>query len=62
MIEDTRWLGESLQYCWFLHVSRDGNRLAYALVRRAVSTANIDLWVEKLPSDLDVVFQFEFSL
>ena len=56
MIEDTRWLGESLQYCQFLHVSHDGNRLAYALVRRAVSTANIDLWVEKLPSDLDVVF------
>ena len=56
VIEDPRRLGESLQHCQFLHVSRDGNRLAYALVRRAISIADISIWVEELPSDLDVVF------
>lgn len=62
VIEDTKRLGESLRHCQFLHVSRDGNRLAHALVRRAISTADIDVWVKELPSDLDVVFQYEFPL
>ena len=56
VIEDPRRLGESLQHCQFLHVSRDGSRLAYVLVRRAISIADIDIWGEQLLSDLDVIF------
>ena len=31
--------------------------LAQALARRAVSSADYDVWVEELPSDLESVFQ-----
>ncbi|XP_075663206.1 uncharacterized protein LOC142632745 [Castanea sativa] len=37
VIEETRRLGESLQLCQFLHVRRDGNRLAHALAKREIS-------------------------
>ena len=33
----------------------------YFLARRAVSTVDIDVWVEDLPGDLDEVFQSELS-
>ena len=38
-------------------VLREGNVLAHSLARRAVLTADTDVWVEELPSDLDDVFQ-----
>ena len=60
MIEETRQIRASLQQCQFLHVRREGNRLAHALGRRAISTANTDVWVEELPSDLDAGFQSDF--
>lgn len=31
--------------------------LAHALVRRTVSFADYNVWIEKLPSDLESVFQ-----
>ena len=31
--------------------------LAHALARRVVLSADMDVWVESLPSDLDSVFQ-----
>ena len=34
--------------------------LAHALARKAVSSANCDVWVEELPSDLEDVFQTDF--
>ena len=34
-----------------------GNRLAHGLAKRAALVADTDVWVEDLPSDLDVVFQ-----
>ena len=57
MIDESRSLGASLQYCKFQHVRREGNRLAHTLARRAVLFADTDVWVESLPSDLDIVFQ-----
>ena len=60
MIEETRQIRASLWQCQFLHVRREGNRLAHALARRAISTANTDVWVEELPSDLDAGFQSDF--
>ncbi|XP_050290092.1 uncharacterized protein LOC126728284 [Quercus robur] len=35
---------------------REGNKIAHALARRAVLTADIDVWVEKLPNDVGDVF------
>ena len=57
MIEDVRRIGATLQTCSFHHVLRKGNALAHSLARRAVLTADTDVWVEELPSDLDDVFQ-----
>ena len=47
------------QVCSFCHVNRGGggNSLAHSLARRAVSTADIDVWLEELPSNLFDVFQ-----
>ena len=39
----------------FMFVGGGGNRLAHALVNRAVLAADIDVWLEELPPDLDDV-------
>ena len=56
MIKDVRRIGATLQICSFHHVLREGNSLAHSLARRAVLTADIDVWIEELSSDLDDVF------
>ena len=56
VIDECKSLGASLRSCKFNHVRREGNRLAHALARRAVISADMDVWVESLPSDLDSVF------
>ena len=38
-----------------------GNKLAHALARRAVSSADLDVWVEELAFDLESVFQSDLS-
>ena len=43
VIEETRQIGASLLQCQFLHVRQEGNRLAHALAKRAISTANTDV-------------------
>ena len=43
----------------FQHVRRDGNKLAHALARRAVLSADTIVWVEELPTDLEDVFQMD---
>ena len=35
--------------------------MAHVLTRRAVSSADLDVWVEELPFDLESVFQIDFS-
>ena len=41
----------------FQHVRRDENRLAHNLAKKAVLFADLEVWVEDLPEDMDVVFQ-----
>ena len=43
----------------FQHVRRDGNKLAHALARRAILSADTVVWVEELPTDLEDVFQMD---
>ena len=43
VIEETKRLGCSLQFCQFQHIRREGNRLAYGLVRRAVLSADTNV-------------------
>ena len=47
----------SLRSCKFNHVRREGNRLAHVLAKRAVIYVDTNVWVESLPSDMDIVFQ-----
>ena len=42
--------------CSFCHVKREGNKLAHALARRAVASADSDVWLEELPRDLEDIF------
>ena len=42
VVDDIRFLSSSMS-CSFLHVKRKGNKLAHALTRRAVSSADFDV-------------------
>ena len=56
IIEEIRCFSSSLVGCSFIHVRREGNKLAHALSKRAVLSVDTDVWVEELPNDLDDVF------
>ena len=60
-IIEIRCLSSSLVSCQLKHISREGNSLAHALARRVVLTADIEIWVEELPTNLDDVFQCDLS-
>ena len=57
IIDETKRLGNVLRSCMFQHVGRDGNKLAHSLAKKAVLSADLEIWVEDLPKDVDVVFQ-----
>ncbi|XP_065623665.1 uncharacterized protein LOC136065005 [Quercus suber] len=59
IIDEIKLLSSSLPCCSFVHVRHEGNKLAHVLVRRAILFADIDVWLEDLPRDLDDVFQFD---
>ncbi|XP_030940158.1 uncharacterized protein LOC115965101 [Quercus lobata] len=59
IIEEIHYFSSSLASCSFVHVCREGNKLAHALARRAVLSADTDVWVEELPNDLDDIFRFD---
>ncbi|KAL0001329.1 hypothetical protein SO802_015110 [Lithocarpus litseifolius] len=61
IIDETRLLSTSFSCCNFVHVQREGNKLAHALARRAVLSADFDVWMEDLPRDLDDVFLFDLA-
>ena len=56
VVEETRRQARRLQQCQFQHVGREGNKLVHILARRKVSSANCNVWIEKLPSNLVDVF------
>ena len=43
-------------------VCREGNRLAYGLARRAILSADINVWVKELPGDLEDNILIKFRL
>ena len=61
VVEETRHQACKFHFCRFTHVRRGGNKLAHALARRAVSSADLDVWVEELAFDLESVFQSDLS-
>ena len=61
VIEDIKKASMGLQLCSFCHINRGGNSLAHSLARRAVLTADTDVWLEELQLDLIDVFQSDLS-
>ena len=59
--DECRRFSTSLRFWKFQHVRREGNRLAHALARIAILSADTNVWVESLPSDLDDVFQLDLT-
>ena len=60
VIEDIKKSNSCFQVCSFCHVNGGGgggNSLTHSLARRAVWTADTDVWLEELPQDLFDVFQ-----
>ena len=43
VVEETRHQACKFHFCRFTHVRPGGNKLAHALVRRAVSSADLDV-------------------
>ena len=46
----------TLSSCLFQHVQHEGNRLAHCLAKKAILSADTDVWVESLPEDVEDVF------
>ena len=56
IIDESKQIGETLRSCLFQHVRREGNRLAHCLAKKAVLSADTDVWVESLLEDVEDVF------
>ena len=61
IIEEIWSFSSALMACSFQHIKREGNKLAHALARRAVVSADTDVWVKELPVDLDDVFNLDLA-
>ncbi|KAK9998718.1 hypothetical protein SO802_018321 [Lithocarpus litseifolius] len=61
IIDEIRLLSTSFSCCNFVHVQREGNKLAHALAHRVVLSVDFDVWMEDLPRDLDDVFLFDLA-
>ena len=57
VIEDIKKASSWFPFCSFCHVYRGGNNLAHSLAKRAILSADTDVWIEELPQDLIHVFQ-----
>lgn len=56
MVVYSKIIDLKFQICSFSHVRRRGNMIDHSLARRTVSSADCDVWVEKLPAELENVF------
>ena len=61
VIEEIWLLADAFQKFSFGHVHREGNQLAHSLERRAILFADLDVWIENLPSKLDVILQVDLG-
>ena len=61
LIEDVKALTPSFNCCSFVHVCRQGNRVAHALVRWAINSPSLTIWMEDVPPDISSVVQANFS-
>ena len=60
-MDEIKRLGSVLRRCEFQHVRREGNRLAHSLAKKAVLSADTEVWVEALLKEVADVFQSDLS-
>ena len=56
IIDESKRIEGTLRSCLFQHVQCEGNRLAHCLAKKAVLSADTDVWIESLPEDVEDVF------
>ena len=56
IIDESKRIGGTLRSCLFQHVRCEGNRLAHCLAKKAVLSADTNVWVESLLEDVEDVF------
>ena len=61
IIDESKKIRGMLRSCLFQHVQHEGNRLAHCLAKKAVLSADIDVWVESLPEDVEDVFHSDLG-
>ena len=61
LIEDVKVLTPFFNCCSFVHVRRQGNRVAHALARWAINSPSLTIWMEDVPLDISNVVQANCS-
>ena len=59
IVDESKRIGGTLRSCLFQHVRREGNMLAHCSAKKAVFSADTDVWVESLPEDVEDVFHLD---
>ena len=57
---ESKRIGGTLRSYLFQHVRHKGNMLAHCLAKKAVLSADTDVWVKSLPEDVENVFHSDF--
>ena len=52
IIDESKRIGGTSRNCLFQHVRCEGNRLAHCLAKKAVLSADTDVWIESLHKDV----------
>ena len=62
LIQDVKLLSNSFHFVSFSHLRREGNTVAHALARSAISRPSLTVWMEDIPPDIRHLVQADFSL
>ena len=62
LITDTKTIAQDFISCHFVHVKREGNRVAHSLAKRARHYEPFKVWMEAVPPDLHHVILSDFHL
>ncbi len=61
IINDTKFVSQLLVSVKFLHVYRDGNKVAHSLAQRARCNQPFQVWMESVPPDLVQILYSDYS-
>ena len=62
LIQDVKFLSNSLQLVSFSHVRHEGNTVAHALARSAINRPSLTIWMEDVPPDIRHLVQADSNL